>query len=90
MDLIDRMILRLHHIEPHIDAASLRRLEVALRLECGGEVGRVRKRTKKDAVEEAVREHYTGDVARLAAEIGCHRSTVYRVLSSRMQKVAKT
>jgi chorismate mutase len=84
------MIRRLQHIEPHIDTARLQRLEMALRLECGGEVGRVRKRTKKNAVEDAVREHYNGDVARLAAEIGCHRSTVYRVLSGRLQKVAKT
>jgi transcriptional regulator of acetoin/glycerol metabolism len=89
MDLIDRMIRRVQHIEPSIDATRLHRLEVALRLECGGEVTRTRKRTKKDAVEDAVRDRYDGDVARLAAEIGCHRSTVYRVLSGRLQKVAK-
>ena len=89
MDLIDRMIRRLQHIEPHLTADRVQRIETALRVEFGGVVTRTRKRSKKTEIEDAVRAKYDGDVARLASELGCHRSTVYRVLSGRLRKVAK-
>jgi transcriptional regulator of acetoin/glycerol metabolism len=89
MDLIDRMIRRLQHIEPHLTADRVQRIETALRAEFGGVVTRTRKRSKNTEIEDAVRAKYDGDVARLAADLGCHRSTVYRVLSGRLRKVAK-
>jgi transcriptional regulator of acetoin/glycerol metabolism len=85
MDLIDRMIRRLQHIEPGVDATRLSALEDALRQEMGGTVARVRKRRKTKAaqVAEVLDSEFTGDVELLAARLGVHRATIYRVLRSR-------
>ena len=89
MDLIDRMIRRLQHIEPHIDATRLSALEDALRDEMGGTLARVRKRRKTKAaqVAEALDSEFTGSVEHLAVRLGVHRATIYRVLRSRPHKL---
>lgn len=82
MDLIDRMIRRLQHIEPTLDTRQLEVLEKAMRAEFGGIPNRPRKRrrTKKTEIEEQMQNGFRGDVRALAREMGVHRSTVYRVL----------
>jgi transcriptional regulator of acetoin/glycerol metabolism len=86
MDLIDRMIRRLQHIEPAITATRAKSLEHALRREFGGESTRVRKRPKKDEILQAITAHgQSTSVAEVARKIGVHRTTVYRVLSSHLR-----
>jgi hypothetical protein len=83
MDLIDRMIRRLQHVEPSIDATRLADIERQLRLEFGGGVVRVRKKQGKKAVEDEVRKRWDGrSVAQIAQELQIHRSTAYRILGS--------
>lgn len=87
MDLIDRMIERLKHIEPGLTESRADALERVLREEFAGEVVRVRKRAKNKEIEKAVREKFNGrNVAELARELGVHRATVYRVLSSAIHR----
>lgn len=85
MDLIDRMIRRLQHIEPTLDQRRLEMIEGALRAEFGGVPNRPRKRrrTKKAQVQAEIQQGFSGDVRALAMSLGVHRSTVYRVLGSR-------
>jgi Mor family transcriptional regulator len=87
MDLIDRMIERLKHIEPALGEDRAEALERVLREEFAGEVVRVRKRGRNSDIEQAVRERFNGrNVAELAKELGVHRATVYRVLSSALHR----
>lgn len=88
MDLIDEMIQRLKHIEPKLTDDRARVLEDALRDDMGGAFARVRKRrrTKADQITEMLAKGFDGDVERLAIRLGCHRSTVYRVLRARPKK----
>ena len=85
MDLIDRMIHRLRHIEPRLSPEKAEALEQRLREEFGGVSTKTRKRskTKKQEVEAALHVEFRGNVDDFARQLGCHRSTVYRVLSSR-------
>ena len=85
MDLIDRMIRRLQHIEPQMTAERAEVLEESLRAEFGGipNKPRKRKKPKQDSVAAAIAERFNGNVDELARQLGCHRATVYRVLSSR-------
>jgi DNA invertase Pin-like site-specific DNA recombinase len=86
MDLIDRMIRRLQHIEPTVNERRAKALENALRQEFGGEVTRTRKRRKKDDVIELISSRSASiSVSEIARQAGCHRSSVYRVLGSYLQ-----
>lgn len=87
MDLIDRMIRRLRHVEPLITEERCAEIERVLRSEYGGVVTRVRKRPTKRQLEAAVRQRWDGrSVAQIAAELQIHRSTAYRVLGSILRK----
>ena len=91
MDLIDRMLRRLQHIEPTLDTRQLEILERAMRAEFGGIPNRPRKnrKTKKAEIEEQMQEGFRGDVRALAREMGVHRSTVYRVLGAMQRQAEK-
>lgn len=91
MDLIDAMMERLRHIEPRMTRERLSVLEDALRHEFGGTSGRLRKkrRTKQQQAAEVLRDGFDGSIEQLAAHLGCHRTTIYRVIRSRPRNVAK-
>ena len=86
-DVIDYMIERIRHIEPHITDEKALTLEKALRLEFGGTVTRTRKRLNPDGLRREVMKRFDGrNVKQVASELGVHRSTIYRVLSNRPDK----
>jgi DNA invertase Pin-like site-specific DNA recombinase len=91
MDLIDMMLARVRHIEPRMTAERLQALEAALRQEFGGATVRVKKKgkTKQQVAAEIMAVGFDGNVERLAIELGCHRSTIYRVIRSRPKVFAK-
>ena len=84
-DLIDRAIARLRQIEPTIDTARLAALEDVLRAEFGGVYSRTAKRSSKDRAAlhaEILRLWRDRSAIDIARALGCHRSTIYRVLGS--------
>lgn len=86
-DLIDYMMQRIRHIEPHITDEKALQLERALRLEFGGVVTRTRKRLSRDNLRDEVMKRFDGrNVKQVASELGVHRSTIYRVLNSRPRR----
>lgn len=84
-DLIDRAIDRLRHIHPEMNPERLAALEDVLRAEFGGEYTRPAKRgnAEREALRAEIlrlwRDKSAIDIARA---LGCHRSTIYRVLGS--------
>lgn len=86
-DIVDCLIQRVRHIEPHITDEKALQLEQSLRLEFGGVVMRARKRMGRDHFRREVMKRFDGkNVNQVAAELGVHRSTIYRVLNSRPRK----
>jgi hypothetical protein len=87
MDLIDRMIRRLRHVEPSITHERCVEIEKALRLEFGGVVTRARKKPTKKQIAEEVRQRWDGrSVAQIAEELQIHRATAYRVIGVMLRK----
>jgi transcriptional regulator of acetoin/glycerol metabolism len=86
-DVIDSLMIRIRHIEPHITAEKALRLERELRLEFGGTVTRTRKRLSRDQLRVEVSRRFNGrNIQQVASELGVHRATIYRVLNSRPRK----
>ena len=91
MDLIDRMIHRLRHIEPAITDTRAKHIERQLRLEFGGAVTRARKKPSKKEIEREIHQRWDGrSVAQIAQELQIHRSTAYRVIGAIMRKKVDT
>lgn len=86
-DILARMIERLRQIEPSFTPERAASLESQLRSEFGGETLRIRKRDDAHCLVQKIMTRFNGrNAGQVAQELGIHRATVYRVLSSASAK----